>query len=140
MYRLNSTVKLDTMKNKELTALVNQASKGINNEPDMAEAMKLIRKSFYENALNAELDEHLGYDKHLANVSDHARNGYSSKTVYSDSGALEIQTPRDRNGDFEPQAIKKRQMRLPLMNSKIAYLYSKRFKHTRDSGNVRGIV
>ena len=125
MYLLNSTVKVDTMNKKELSALVDQASKGITNEDDMAEAMKFIRKSFYEKALSAELDDHLGYQKHGASDSGNARNGHSSKTVYSDSGALEIQTPRDRNGDFEPQAIKKRQTRLPLMDAKIIYLYSK---------------
>lgn len=113
------------MNKKELTALVDQASKGITNEDDMAEAMKFIRKSFYEKALNAELDDHLGYQKHAGSGSGNARNGHTPKTVYSDSGALEIQTPRDRNGDFEPQAIKKRQTRLPLMDAKIIYLYSK---------------
>jgi transposase-like protein len=113
------------MNKKELSALVDQASKGITNEDDMAEAMKFIRKSFYEKALSAELDDHLGYQKHAASDGDNTRNGHSSKTVYSDSGALEIQTPRDRNGDFEPQAIKKRQTRLPLMDAKITYLYSK---------------
>ena len=125
MYLLNSTVKVDTMNKKELTALVDQASKGITSEDDMAEAMKFIRKSFYEKALNAELDDHLGYEKHAGSDSGNSRNGHSSKTVYSDSGALELQTPRDRNGDFEPQAIKKRQTRLPLMDSKIIYLYAK---------------
>jgi len=113
------------MNKKELSALVDQASKGITNEDDMAEAMKFIRKSFYEKALSAELDDHLGYKKNEVSDGNNTRNGHSSKTVYSDSGALEIQTPRDRNGDFEPQAIKKRQTRLPLMDAKITYLYSK---------------
>ena len=113
------------MNKKQLKALVDQASKGITNEDDMAEAMKFIRKSFYEKALNAELDDHLGYQKHETNDGGNTRNGHSSKTVYSDSGALEVQTPRDRNGDFAPQVIKKRQTRLPLMDAKITYLYSK---------------
>ena len=90
------------MNKKELSALVDQASKGITNEDDMAEAMKFIRKSFYEKALNAELDDHLGYQKNSSSDSGNARNGHTPKTVYSDSGALESQTPRDRNGDFEP--------------------------------------
>ncbi|MBL4673086.1 MAG: transposase [Arenicella sp.] len=51
-----------------------------------------------------------------------AQNGHSSKSIFCDSGALEVQTPRDRNGDFEPPAIK---TRLPLMDSRIIYLYSK---------------
>ncbi|MBL4670918.1 MAG: transposase [Arenicella sp.] len=80
------------MNKKELRALVNKANEGITSEDDMAEAMKFIPKSFYEKALDAELDEHLGYTKHETNNSGNARNGHSSKTVYSDSGALEIQT------------------------------------------------
>ena len=120
------------MNKKELTALVDQASKAITSEDDMAEAMKFIRKSFYEKALNAELDEHLGYDKHNVSDSSNARNGYSSKTIYSDSGALEIQTPRDRNGDFEPKTIKKVHTRLPAMDAKITCLYSKGLTTTRD--------
>ena len=113
------------MNKKELTALVDQASKGITSEEDMAEAMKFIRKSFYEKALNAELDEHLGHERHAVSNFGNTRNGHSSSTVYIDSGALEIDTPRDRRGDFEPQAIKKRQTRLPLMDSRITYLYAK---------------
>lgn len=113
------------MNKKELNALINKASQGINSEEDMAQAMKMLRKSFYEKALNAELDDHLSYEKHASNESCNTRNGYSSKTVYSDNGSLEIDTPRDRQGNFEPQAIKKRQTRLPSMDSKITYLYAK---------------
>ena len=113
------------MNKKQLSALVDEASKSINCEEDMAKAMKFIRKSFYEKALNAELDDHLGYERNATSESTNARNGSTVKTVYSDSGALQIRTPRDRHGEFEPQAIKKRQTRLPLMDSKITYLYAK---------------
>jgi transposase-like protein len=113
------------MNKKQLTALVDQATQGITSEEDMAEAMKFIRKTFYEKALNAELDDHLGYDKHSTSDSPNARNGHSRKTVYTDDGALEIDTPRDRKGKFEPQLIKKRQTRLSLIDDKILSLYSK---------------
>jgi transposase-like protein len=113
------------MNKKELTSLIDKASEGITSEEDMAQAMKFIRKSFYEKALNAKLDDHLGYQKHGTNHSTNSRNGHSQKTVYSDAGALDIETPRDRQGSFEPQVIKKRQTRLPLMDSKITYLYAK---------------
>ena len=113
------------MNKKQLTALVDQATQGITSEEDMAEAMKFIRKTFYEKALNAELDDHLGYDKHSTSDSPNARNGHSRKTVYTDDGALDIDTPRDRKGKFEPQLIKKRQTRLSLIDDKILSLYSK---------------
>lgn len=125
MYLPDSTVKADTLNNKELNALVNQANQGITSEENLAGALKFIRKSFYEKALNAKLDEHPGYNKHAASTANHSGNGYSSKTVYSDSSPLELNTPRERNGNFELQALKKRQIRLPLMDSKITYLYSK---------------
>jgi putative transposase len=113
------------MNKKQLTSLVDQATQGIRTEEEMAEAMKFIRKTFYEKALNAELDDHLGYDKHAASESRNARNGHSRKTVYTDDGALEIDTPRDRKGEFEPHLIKKRQTRLSLIDDKILSLYSK---------------
>lgn len=113
------------MNKKQLTALVDQATQGITTEEDMAEAMKFIRKSFYEKALSGEMDAHLGYEKHDTRPSDNARNGHARKTVYTDDGALEIATPRDRNGEFEPQLIKKRQTRLSLIDDKILSLYAK---------------
>ena len=61
--------------------------------------------------LEAEMDEHLGYEKHeiSGNNSGNRRNGYGKKTIKSEWGENEIAVPRDRNGTFEPQVIEKRQ-------------------------------
>jgi len=52
-----------------------------------------------------ELDEHLGYDKHDKAATGNSHNGYSSKTFQTEDGQFKLQTPRDRNNDFEPYII-----------------------------------
>ena len=74
---------------------------------DLNQFTRLLTKLTVETALNAELTEHLGHEKNARKNGSNARNGYSSKTVLSDDGEIEITTPRDRDGTFEPQLIKK---------------------------------
>ena len=71
--------------------------------------------------LEAEMDEHLGYEKNsvAGNNSGNSRNGYGKKTIISDYGGCEIAAPRDRNGDFEPKVIEKRQTRPDEIEQKI---------------------
>ena len=75
---------------------------------------KELKKRLLERALGAELSEHLGYEKGdpAGRGSGNSRNGYSSKTVIGDDGAIEIAVPRDRDGSFEPQIVAKGQTRL----------------------------
>lgn len=70
--------------------------------------------------LEAEMDEHLGYEKNsvAGNNSGNSRNGYGKKTIISDYGECEIAVPRDRNGDFEPKVIEKRQTRTDEIEQK----------------------
>lgn len=113
------------MNKKQLKALAKEATQGLNSEEDIAALTKLLRQSFYEKALDAELDDHLGYERNQSGANSNSRNGYTKKTVQSDDGALEINTPRDRKSEFEPQIIKKRQTRTPGLDSKILSLYAK---------------
>ena len=71
---------------------------------------KELKKRLLERALGAELSEHLGYEKGdpAGRGGGNSRNGYSSKTVIGDDGAIEIAVPRDRNGSFEPQIVAER--------------------------------
>ena len=71
--------------------------------------------------LEAEMDEHLGYEKNsvAGNNSGNSRNGYGKKTIIRDYGECEIAVPRDRNGDFEPKVIEKRQTRTDEIEQKI---------------------
>ena len=71
--------------------------------------------------LEAEMDEHLGYEKNsvAGNNSGNSRNGYGKKTIISDYGECELAVPRDRNGEFEPKVIEKRQTRTDEIEQKI---------------------
>ncbi len=71
-----------------------------------------LTKTVLETALEAEMTEHLGYEKHAVTDSANARNGTRSKTVLTEVGAVEIEVPRDRDGSFEPKIVRKRQRRL----------------------------
>jgi len=67
-----------------------------------------------ETALNAELDDHRGCDRHQLSDNDNSCNGYSSRTLMSEEGTFDIDIPRDREGSFAPQLVKKHQRREPV--------------------------
>jgi putative transposase len=77
-----------------------------------------------ETALGAELTEHLGHPPGGTPAGPNTRNGSTSKTVQTDLGPVEIKTPRDRQGSFEPQLVAKRQTRLAGIDDKILGLYA----------------
>src|SRR6185312_10852951 len=91
--------------------------------------LKLFTKNVLETALNEELTEHLGHPKHQADpgrASTNVRNGSRPKTVISDAaGEVAIDVPRDREGTFEPQIVKKRQRRLTDVDEIVLSLYAK---------------
>ena len=95
--------------------------------------LKQLTKRLVERTLEAELSGHLGYEPHSikGRGSGNNRNGKGHKTVQSDTGALEIEVPRDRNGTFEPQLVKKRQRRLEGFDDKVLALYARGLS-TRD--------
>ena len=113
------------MNKKELEAFAREAAKTIKTESDLEDFRKMLTKVTVESALNAELDEHLGYDKHEKSVSTNSRNGYTSKRLRTEAGQFEVSTPRDRDGSFEPQLVKKHQTRFQSMDDKILSLYAK---------------
>ena len=95
--------------------------------------LKQLTKRLVERTLEAELSDHLGYEPHhiKGRGSGNNRNGKGRKTVQGDTGALEIEVPRDRNGSFEPQLVKKRQRRLEGFDDKVLALYARGLS-TRD--------
>lgn len=76
---------------------------------------RLLKKISVEAALNAEMNHHPGYDKNQTNLGTNTRNGYTQKTVITGDGPLELRTPRDRDGSFEPLMVKKNQTRITGM-------------------------
>lgn len=119
------------MNKKELEAFGKQAAKSIKTEADLTDFRKMLTKITVEAALNAELDEHLGYPRHEQSQQNNYRNGYSSKTIRTEDGEVDLDSPRDRDSSFEPQLVKKNQTRFTSMDDKILYLYSKGMT-TRD--------
>jgi len=71
-----------------------------------------LTKTVLETALEAEMIQHLGYEKHGASTGDNARNGTRSKTVLTEIGPVQVDVPRDRDGSFDPKIVRKRQRRL----------------------------
>jgi putative transposase len=92
-----------------------------------------VTKAVLERALAEEMTGHLGYDKHdpAGRGSGNSRNGTTGKTVLTDVGAVDLAVPRDRNGTFEPQIVRKGQTRLEGFNERIIALYA-RGMTTRD--------
>ncbi|ECF1925495.1 IS256 family transposase [Salmonella enterica subsp. enterica serovar Newport] len=113
------------MDEKQLQALANELAKHLKTPDDLNQFDRLLKKISVEAALNAEMTHHLGYDKNQPKPGTNARNGYSQKTVITGDGPLELRTPRDRDGSFEPQMVKKNQTRITGMDNQILSLYAK---------------
>jgi len=113
------------MKRDKIEAFAREAAKTIKTEDDLNDFRQILSKITIEAALNAELENHLGYEKHAESSSGNSRNGYSSKTLRTEEGQFKLDTPRDRDGSFEPQLVKKQQTRFTSMDDKILSLYAK---------------
>ena len=89
--------------------------------------LKRLTAAVVERALQAELAEHLGYDRYetIPAGTENSRNGVMPKTVQTETGPLELQIPRDRDGSFSPQLVKKRQRRLEGFDEKVVSLYAR---------------
>jgi putative transposase len=88
--------------------------------------LKQLTKTVLETALNQELTEHLGHEKHGQPESGNVRNGTRPKTVLTEaSGQVQIEVPRDRAGTFEPQIVRKRQRRLTGVDEIVLSLYAR---------------
>ena len=112
------------MNHDEIKNLAKAAAKNIKTEADLNEFRQMLTKITVETALNAELDDHLGYSKHEASDTTNSRNGSTRKTLQTDDGQFQVDTPRDRDGSFEPQLVKKHQRRFTSMDDKILFLYA----------------
>ena len=92
---------------------------------DIQEALKDMFGETLEQMLAGELDDHLGYDRHENAPTSNCRNGSSSKTVRSQLGELEINTPRDRESSFQPQIVPKRQKDVSGIEDRVLAMYAK---------------
>ncbi len=108
---------------------------------DVQAKLKRLFAGTIEQMLEAEMDEHLGYEKNSVegNNSGNSRNGYGKKTISSDYGECEIAVPRDRNGEFEPKVIEKRQTRTDEIEQKIMAMYAKGMSQRDIEDTIREI-
>ena len=93
---------------------------------EILNALKDMFRDVLQESLEAEMDEALGYEKYdsISKSTDNSRNGYSKKTVKTELGPVEINIPRDRNGEFEPKIIPKHQRSVNGIEEKILGLYA----------------
>jgi len=121
------------MDQEKLKALAEELAKDVKTPEDLSTLSAQLTKLTVEAALNAEMDNHLGYSKHdlSGRNQGNSRNGYTAKTLKGDHGEIELQTPRDRQSNFEPQLVKKGQTRITGMDDQILSLYAKGMS-TRD--------
>ena len=126
--------------NKEME-LVSMLMKDCQSTGDIQAKLKRLFAGTIEQMLEAELDEYLGYEKHSVegNNSGNSRNGYNHKTIVSDYGESDIIIPRDRNGEFEPKVLAKRQTRTDEIEQKIMAMYSKGMSQRDIGDNLREI-
>lgn len=97
-----------------------------------------LQKALMERILEDEMTFHLGYTKHDAkgNNSGNSRNGKNKKTIISENESLEIEIPRDRSGEFEPQFVKKHQRRVNKFNDLVISLYSRGLSTEQICGHL----
>ncbi len=127
-----------TDKEMELVSLLMQDCQSTG---DIQSKLKRLFAGTIEQMLEAEMDEHLGYEKNSieGNNSGNSRNGYNRKTIISDYGESEIAVPRDRNGEFEPKILEKRQTRTDEIEQKIMAMYAKGMSQRDIEDNLRQI-
>jgi transposase-like protein len=116
--------------------LIDQLLEGCSSPDDIlgeSGLLKQLTKKVAERALEAEMEEHLGYAKHepAGKNTGNSRNGKSRKSVRSVHGDIELEVPRDRNGSFEPKLVKKGEKQLHGFDDRIVSLYA-RGMTTRD--------
>lgn len=119
-----------TITQKKTDALLDELLKGCRTPQDILGEhglLKQLTKRMVERALEAEMSDHLGYEAYApeGRGTGNSRNGKTKKTIQSDAGQFEIEVPRDREGHFEPQIVRKRQRRLDGFDDKVLALYAR---------------
>jgi len=124
--------------------LIDELLKGYQKPEDLIGENGLVKqltKAVLERALNAELTQHLGYEKHdpAGHKSGNSRNGTSAKTIKGDFGEIVLETPRDRNSTFEPQIVSKHQTRFDGFDDKILSMYARGMTTREIQGHLQEI-
>lgn len=115
------------MQSNKFNVELSEILQGVNSLNDFDNIMNALYKQGIQKLLNAELTNHLGYDKHASQGKNtgNSRNGSYKKTVRTTQGAIELDIPRDRKGEFEPLIVPKGQTTTEKIESVITSLYTK---------------
>lgn len=124
---------MDSKQEEKLKELASELAKDIKTGQDLSSLSAKLVKLTVEAALGAELENHLGYPRHASTgrLSGNSRNGTTPKILKGNHGEVRIEAPRDRNGTFEPEIVKKGETRITGMDEQILCLYAKGLS-TRD--------
>ena len=108
---------------------------------DVQDMLKNLLGETLQGMLEAEMDDHLGYSKYdyKNKETDDSRNGYSPKTVTSSMGTIDLDIPRDRKGDFEPQIVKKNQTDISNIEDQVLSMYAKGMTTRQISETIEDI-
>lgn len=106
---------------------------------DIQDALKDLLGGTIKEMMEAEMDNHLGYEKSQRSDSDDYRNGYKEKQVNSSYGSMKIEVPQDRKSTFEPQIVKKRQKDISDIDQKIISMYAKGMTTWQISDTIEDI-
>jgi transposase-like protein len=133
-----------TEKNDKAEALIDELLKDAKGSKDVLSGEGLLgelTKRLAERALSAEMTEHLGYEPNERGEGRrrNSRNGAGTKTVLSESGPIELEVPRDRDGSFEPQLVRKRQRRLKGFDDKVIALYARGMTTREIQGHLQDL-
>lgn len=119
------TQEIETSKINAAVDLLIESDVDLSNALGEDGLIKQLSKRILEKALQIEMDDHLGYSRYNRSELENARNGAFQKTLITNNGTIELDVPRDRNGDFEPAIVKKKQNRIAGLDQKIVSLYAK---------------
>ena len=111
----------------------------IQSAEDIQDALKDLLGGTIKEMMEAEMDDHLGYEKSKRSDNDDYRNGYKRKQVNSRYGSMEIEVPQDRKSTFEPQVVKKRQKDISDIDQKIISMYAKGMTTRQISETIEDI-
>lgn len=110
---------------KEAIDILLEGGADMNNILGQGGLVTQFTKAILERALAAEMDDHLGYDRYNRAEGNNYRNGSYNKNLLTEHGPISLEIPRDREGEFEPVIVPKKQTRIKGLDEKILSLYAK---------------
>ena len=111
----------------------------IESAEDIQDALKDLLGGTIKEMMEAEMDDHLGYEKSERSNNENSRNGYKQKRINSSYGAMDIEVPQDRKSDFKPKVVKKRQKDISEIDQKIISMYAKGMSTRQISETIEDI-